>query len=108
MLVAFTGEGHFLLSFHAWLDVDCYLSLLSLKCTAIQAEHLLFIRDGLARSVIHLLQCDISSNVDVLSRLRLGFLKTAIGRAKVTAFNLEVRARHLSQVSAEIVEGVRL
>ena len=108
LLVSLTLEGHLVRSFHSWLHHYCDTSFLLLNCSSVKAEHVLLIVDLLAGSVVHLLKSHIDSDRDILGRLRLGLIQTSVGRAKVTAFDLEVGSGDLSKISAQVKERVRL
>ena len=108
LLVTLTLKAHLLGHFHARLHVDSDRGFLSLDSATIETKDLLLVVDLLARSVVHLLKGDINGDIDILSRLRCGLIETSVGRTKVTAFDLKVGACDLSQVRAQVKEGVRL
>ena len=106
LLVAPSSHGHLLSDLHARLDENSHAGLLFLNSTAIESEHLLFVADCLARTVVHFFKSNIDADADVCSGLRRRLAQSTVGSAKVTALNLEIRSKDLSQICAKVVEGV--
>ena len=107
LLVALSSHGHLLSDLHARLDENSHAGLLFLNCTAIESEHLLFVADCLARTVVHFFESNIDADADVCSGLRRRLAQSTVSGAEVTALNLEVRSKDLSQICAKVEEGVR-
>ena len=108
LLVALSSHGHLLSDLHARFDENSHAGLLFLNSTAIKSEHLLFVADCLARTVVHFFKSNIDADADVCSGLRRRLAQSTVGSAEVTALNLEVRSKDLSQICAKVKEGVRL
>ena len=106
LLITLTSHSHLLSDLHSRLDENSHAGLLFLNSTTIKSEHLLFVADCLARTVVHFFKSYIHADADVCSRLRRRLAQSAVGSAKVTALNLEIGSKDLSQICAKVVEGV--
>ena len=92
---------------HAGLDENSHTGLLFLNGAAIKSEHLFFVADCLAGTVVHFFESYIHALADVFGGFRRRLAQSAVGSAKVTALNLEVGSENLRQICAKIEEGVR-
>ena len=107
LLVTLSSHGHLLSDLHARLDENSHAGLFFLNSTAIKSKYLLFVADSLARTVVHFFKSNIDADADVCSGLRRRLAQSTVSSAKVTALNLEVRSKDLSQICAKVEEGVR-
>ena len=92
---------------HAWLDENSHAGLLFLNSTSIKSEHLFFVADHLARTVVHFFESYIYANADIFRGLRRRLAQSTVGSAKVTALNLKIGSENLRQICAKVEEGVR-
>ena len=70
LLVALSSHSHLLSDLHARLDENSHAGLLFLNSTTIKSEHLLFVADCLARTVVHFFESNVNADTDVSSGLR--------------------------------------
>ena len=106
-MVTLSSHGHLLSSLHAWLDENSHAGLFFLNSSSIKSEHLFFVADHLARTVVHFFKSYIHTNADIFCSLRRWLAQSTVGSAKVTALNLKIGSENLRQIRAKVEEGVR-
>ena len=96
LLIALTYELNLEAGIHTCLDTDLNRGLLGLDGPAVEAENLLIVSDGLARTIVHFFESDINSDIDVLGACWSWLVEASVSSTEVTAFDLEISADDIS------------